>query len=335
MSTTRNAPSPADDPFGSLGLSPDQTALYTAMLRLHRTTLTELAEAVGRSAEDVLDALDGLVRLGAVNRRREELIARHPAATIGRLVAERLDRMARETRQIDEVLAAAGRLTHHYDAGLDWRSGRFSVEAVSGADELCESVIGLALQAPPAELVMAVPDRRTMARLADGYGAQWIQVTADGILSLRMVVALDAVSAPAMREVCARFSAAGAGLRALDAVPSWFFALGDGTAGLPAEWGVPPHEHSCNCFLVHAPVVVGALRALFDALWAQAAPISPRTNAQQVLRLAAHGLSDDAVARHLGVSVRTVRARFAEAMSELGAQSRFHAGVEAARRGWL
>ncbi|XVQ87221.1 helix-turn-helix domain-containing protein [Microbispora siamensis] len=334
MSTTRNAASEAD-PFESLGLSPDQAALYTAMLRLHRATLTELAEAVDRPAEDVLDALDGLVRLGAVNRRREEFLARHPAAAIGRLVAERLDRMARETRQIDEVLAAAGRLAHHYDAGRDWRSGRFSVEPVSGADELCESVIGLALQAPPAELVMAVPDRRTLARFADGYGGQWIQAAEDGILRPRMVVALDAVSAPAMREVCARFSAAGAGLRALDALPSWFFALGDGTAGLPAEWGVPLPEHSYNCYLVHAPVAVGALRALFEELWARAAPISPHTNALQVLRLAAHGLSDDAIARHLGVSVRTVRTRFAEAMSELGAQSRFHAGVEAARRGWL
>ncbi|MFC6678324.1 response regulator transcription factor [Nonomuraea ferruginea] len=55
----------------------------------------------------------------------------------------------------------------------------------------------------------------------------------------------------------------------------------------------------------------------------------------QVVRLAAQGLSDEAIARHLGVSVRTVRTRFAEAMTELGAQSRFQAGVEAARRGWL
>ena len=334
MSTTRNA-HPQTGPLEGLGLSPCQAALYTAMLRLHRATLTELAEVVGRPAEDVLDALDGLVRLGAVDRRREEFSVRHPAAAIGRLVAERLDRMARETRQIDEVLAAAGRLAHHYDAGRDWRSGRFSVEPMSGADELCESVIGLALQAPPAELVMAVPDRRTMARFADGYGGQWLQAAADGILRLRLVVALDALSSPAVREVCGRFSAVGAGLRALDAVPSWFFALGDGAAGLPAEWGVPLPEHSYNCYLVHAPVAVGALRALFEELWARAAPISPHNNVLQVLRLAAHGLSDDAVARHLGVSVRTVRARFAEAMSELGAQSRFQAGVEAARRGWL
>lgn len=334
MRTTRDAV-PQAGAFESLGLSPDQAALYTAVLRLHRATLAELAEAVDRPADDVIDALDALVRLGAVNRRQEEFLARHPAAAIGQLVAERLDRMARETRQIDEALAAAGRLAHHYDAGRDWRSGRFSVEPMSGADELCESVIGLALQAPPAELVMAVPDRRTMIRFAEGYCDQWIQAAADGILRVRMVVTLDAVSVPAVREVSARFSAAGAELRALDTVPSWFFALGDGAAGLPAEWGVPLPEHSYNCYLVHAPAAVGALRALFDELWFRAAPISPPSTVVQVLRLAAQGLSDDAIARHIGVSVRTVRARFAEALADLGAQSRFQAGVEAARRGWL
>ena len=55
----------------------------------------------------------------------------------------------------------------------------------------------------------------------------------------------------------------------------------------------------------------------------------------QVLRLAGQGVPDEMIARQLGVSVRTVRSRFADAMAELGAQSRFQAGVEASRRGWL
>ena len=37
----------------------------------------------------------------------------------------------------------------------------------------------------------------------------------------------------------------------------------------------------------------------------------------------------------LGLSLRTVRRRVADLMTELGADSRFQAGVEAARRGWL
>lgn len=330
MSTT-----PKADPFESLGLSPDEAALYTVVLRLHRATLAEIAEAADRPAGDVLVALDGLVRRGAVDRRQEQFLARHPAAAIGRLVADKLDRIARESRRIDEVLGTVERLTHQYDAGRDWRSGRYSVEPVSGADDLYESVIGLALQAPPAELVTAIPDRRTMDRFAERYSGQWIEAVGDGILRVRAVVPLAAVSVPSVREVCGRLAAAGAGLRTLDDVPSWFLTLGDGTAGLPAEWGVPLPEHAYNCYLVHSPVAVGVLRALFEELWARASPLFPHNGVRQVLRLAAQGLSDDAVARHLGVSVRTVRARFAEAMAELGAQSRFHAGAEAARRGWL
>lgn len=114
---------PADRHIRKPRALPGQAALYAAALRLHRATPAELAEAVDRPAGDVLDALDTLVRLGAVDRRREEVVARHPAAVIGRLVAERLDRMALESRRLDEMIAAAGRLARHYDTGRDWRGG--------------------------------------------------------------------------------------------------------------------------------------------------------------------------------------------------------------------
>lgn len=113
---------------------------------------------------------------------------------------------------------------------------------------------------------------------------------------------------------------------------------GTEVAGLPAYWGGNLPDHAYNFYLVRTSVVVGMLSSLFDELWARALPLpwSGRSDAMvQVLRLAAQGMCDDSIARQLGVSVRTVRARFAEAMTELGAQSRFHAGVEAARRGWL
>ncbi|MBP2704813.1 helix-turn-helix domain-containing protein [Microbispora sp. RL4-1S] len=332
MRTTRDA-----DTLESLGLTREQTSVYTTVLKLHRATPGEIAEVVERPADDVLDTLTRLVRLGAVEVQDGDYLARHPAAAIGRLVADRLDRLARESRQLDAALDAVGRLTHHYDAGRDHQSGQFSVEAVSDADELYESVVGLALQAPPADLVAAIPDRRTMGRFAERYTGAWIQAIEDGVLRSRTVVSVSALASPRVREGCDRLVAAGAGVRTLDNVPSWFFAVGDDAAGLPAAWGTPPPEHAYNCYLVRAPVAVAALRALFEELWTRATPVPSRTrgDARQVLRLAAQGLSDEAIARHLGVSVRTVRGRFAGAMSELGAQSRFHAGVEAARRGWL
>ncbi|MBZ5735679.1 LuxR C-terminal-related transcriptional regulator [Nocardioides sp. TRM66260-LWL] len=56
---------------------------------------------------------------------------------------------------------------------------------------------------------------------------------------------------------------------------------------------------------------------------------------QFILEQLAVGAQDDQIARLLGVSLRTVRRRVADVMAELGAESRFQAGVEAVRRGWL
>jgi len=54
-----------------------------------------------------------------------------------------------------------------------------------------------------------------------------------------------------------------------------------------------------------------------------------------VLRLLAEGLTDDAVAHRIGVSVRTVRNDVAFAMAGMDARSRFQAGVRAAQLGLL
>ena len=47
------------------------------------------------------------------------------------------------------------------------------------------------------------------------------------------------------------------------------------------------------------------------------------------------GLTDDTVARRMGVSVRTVRRIMADIMRRLDATSRFEAGVKVVHRGWL
>jgi len=59
------------------------------------------------------------------------------------------------------------------------------------------------------------------------------------------------------------------------------------------------------------------------------------TDQRLLLGQLAGGAKDEQIARALGLSVRTVRRRVAELLEELGADSRFQAGVEAVRRGWI
>ena len=54
-----------------------------------------------------------------------------------------------------------------------------------------------------------------------------------------------------------------------------------------------------------------------------------------ILTLLAAGASDATIARQSGISQRTVERRVRALMDQLGAGTRFQAGVQAARRGWL
>lgn len=55
----------------------------------------------------------------------------------------------------------------------------------------------------------------------------------------------------------------------------------------------------------------------------------------EVLRLAAHGLSNKEIGRRLGISARTVQGHLANIYGKLGVNSRTAAVVEGQRRGWI
>lgn len=59
------------------------------------------------------------------------------------------------------------------------------------------------------------------------------------------------------------------------------------------------------------------------------------TRDRRILALMAGGATDDAIARHLGLGRRTVARRVSAILDRLGATTRFQAGVQAARCGWL
>ena len=89
--------------------------------------------------------------------------------------------------------------------------------------------------------------------------------------------------------------------------------------------------------LVTDRAVVGLLCALFERIWADAGRLSDGLTDQQsaTLRLLANGYTDEAIAKRLGVSARTVRRMVTGLMTRLGARGRFQAGARAVQAGWL
>ncbi|RJL23600.1 helix-turn-helix transcriptional regulator [Bailinhaonella thermotolerans] len=320
-------------------LSPDQMAAYVASLRLHNATTEELADSLDVSIDRASRALSELLSLGMVDEKSGTYVARHPAGAFSRLVADKFDRIVHESREIDRILGSIEDLTRSYDAGRQYRTREFPVEVVQGSQELFDRVGEIACHGPLG-VDFAVPDQRTLIDYVEDEAllGRWLDAVREGGLRLRALVAVESLRVPDIVRMLGRVIEAGAQIRTLPRLPGWFGVYGPGAATLPVEWGTTFAEQGYSCYLVRSPVVVGACRDLFEELWNRATPIpggGEDNGARMVLRLAAQGISDEMIARHLRVSVRTVRSRFADAMAELGAQTRFQAGVEAARRGWL
>jgi hypothetical protein len=103
--------------------------------------------------------------------------------------------------------------------------------------------------------------------------------------------------------------------------------------------------------VVHNPVLVDALSALFEMSWDRALPLhvndgraelagasseaAPSEDDRHLLVLLVGGLTDQEIAAQLGVSDRTVRRGVRAMMGRLDAATRFQAGYQAVLRGWI
>lgn len=103
-----------------------------------------------------------------------------------------------------------------------------------------------------------------------------------------------------------------------------------------------------GALLIRSAVLIAALTQYYDQLWSAATPVvlpgavrsRPDSNQlgateREVLSLLVHGLKDEAIARHLGLSVRTVRRHISTVMDFVDAPTRFAAGAAAQRLGLL
>lgn len=106
-----------------------------------------------------------------------------------------------------------------------------------------------------------------------------------------------------------------------------------------------PTERLADGIVVHPSDLLDTLTGVFEAFWRLAVPVSASTSPSRVdkestetkrlLTNLAAGLTDQAIARDLDVSERTVRRRISQLQELLGAQTRFQLGVQASRHGWL
>lgn len=306
-------------------------ALYRAVRGDHGFTVEASAHAHQTTPEDYLARIDELVRIGVVRVVDDVVHVGPPRQALGLLLeaqadavvetARRLARLSTEFRHLDDSPVSAPGDSTHLDADV--------VQGPVPVDVLLDW-----MREGTGELMFLRPDQwRLPTEPAIASGFKYALEQGRRARGLYPVRALHQA-----RSTLTDRAAAGEEIRLLPEVPSRLAIVGDSRALLPPYPGVT-NERS---LVIREPGLVAHLKLYFEELWDQAVALpvfetqDVRGDARRLLLAElAEGARDEQIARTLGIGLRTVRRRIASLMIELGAETRFQAGVEAVRRGWL
>lgn len=320
--------------LGVLGFSAQQEALYRLLLRNSGAGVPDLAALAGLTVDELREQVALLAGAGVVDVLDDVVTARPPAEAIARLVSEEARRVRLRTDQLEAVRSLLPALSAEHVAATAPKSEGAVVERVHGGDVL--QLLRNMAASSAGDLLWLRPDQW---KLSTAHGVDdWVrEEVASGRRSRGIYPARVLEESP---ETIRRRAEAGEHVRILAEVPCRLAITGTAAALMSEDFGMPTERR----LVIRQSGLVEALTLMFEGLWEKAMSVpgldaqpDPEGASDQRLLLLemAGGAKDEQIARALGMSVRTVRRRVADLMDELGADSRFQAGVEAVRRGWI
>lgn len=305
--------------------------VYSTMLRRVRWQIGDLAAALGLAESELRQVLVRLEADRLVVRSADDarcLRAVEPALALPSLAASRLKGGTRKSE-----LPAAGAM-EAFIAAHERVIDRFGErEPLHGVDELTSAAERTITRAR-FEVLFAV---RQYVPDSFEFSRQLVEYLLRRGVRVRAVWSAGFTRLPPVQQH-------GAWLKVRDIRPRVMPSVSARVAVVDGSVALAVDDTGCG-HLEHRSEVVGALHAGAQRQWAtggelrDSLPVAPNGMSQQryeqVLRMLADGLTDEAVARRLGVSVRTVRNDVASTMSALQADSRFQAGARAAQLGLI
>jgi DNA-binding NarL/FixJ family response regulator len=321
-----------------LGLDDSTVAVYRALLSAD-ARLAEISVTTGLPESVVGTALGTLAKLSlAVAPASTFDVWRpvRPELAFAALAHKYEAELASRTHHLAAVRAAAAAATVIWSARLQHTGGSFELldemqDALAEAGRLAERATKEYLQAIPAGQALIAPAHSDLSIL---------ESPVERGASVRLLFHDTVRSGGSALVYARRAVAAGAAVRTASISPLALVICDGEVALVPAAT-----ERPQAAFRIGEPAIVAVLHAVFDNSWDTATPLDVPLSAdgrtglapgeQALLRLMAAGLTDEAAAKRLGVSLRTVRRQIQALMTRLQATSRFQAGHNAAQRGWL
>jgi len=311
--------------------------IYTALIALPRASLETVAAAVHLPEPAVLRVLTELKTEGLaapVEDGEGDLWEAEPPDSV---VAAQLDA---EQRRLDEARETNRLLTQLY-----WTARRGAAQYPG-----LEVITDRHLIARQHDVILGLAKRevRSLSRppfvyLSEGDALQrdierQQRMMASGV-SIRTIYYQQYVEDPVVYEIVQAYIAHGEDARVLADVPMKMLVADEVRAMLPLD---PLNLTDGATLIVHPSGLLSALVSIFETLWRISAPTS-RPDAggsltalqNQILTMLAAGATDEMIARHLGMSKRSVQRHCSAMFEQIGASTRFQAGALAAYSGLL
>ncbi|MCX5096998.1 LuxR C-terminal-related transcriptional regulator [Streptomyces sp. NBC_00365] len=333
----------SDGPWAGIGLDALSGRVLEYLVGHAPAGSLTVAAAVGASREEVetaLRSLEDALLVIPIAGRPPRWKADPPRSSLGSLLARRRAELAQAELYMEQ-------LHEIYDFAARPQAPHL-VEVLEDTEEVTARYAHLLKASTQEVLHLAKPPYVTGPAGASSHGDAAQPEFREGI-RLRSVYDTEGFTDTVSLETALRGSARGGEFRLSSRLPVKL-VLFDRTAAL-----LPLHDDrpSAGSIEVRSPALIDALAALFEAIWKHAVPVSlesrqdwpaPRQTrettriderTQAILDLMATGMKDDAIARVLNISRRTVQKHVSEAGSALGARTRFQIALRAAERGWL
>lgn len=319
--------------LSTFGIAEDAERLYRSVLRQDRMSVRWHAEDLGWTEARLRAAMLPLIRLRLVRQDIDgNLVAPHPRAALSRLVERETARLELRQRELEDVAAAVG------DFSADHLAGRIDTLDTGALDPVPDDL----LTATAAEMLRTTTGPLRVFHVVPGTGPGVEAEVERGIRralqsgrELRAVYPTSVLDVPEQLAWLRRWGGLGERQRVAEHLPVEFAVFGDEAVLAAPRWGTP----GGTAVLSRMPLLISVFTALFDDTWAGGHPVPDDGPEQDVetrlLTLLGTGYKDEAIARYLGIGVRTVRRRIAELMEELGVHTRFQLGAVAERRGLL
>jgi DNA-binding CsgD family transcriptional regulator len=316
-------------------------ALYRAILIAPGTTLNAVAAAMATTSDELDKSIARLAEMGLLRQsERETLTAVSPMlaeATV--LGAEDLELGARRA-SVEQRRDAIRRLVPDWNSVRSTAGTESPVDVISDQSAIANVLMHYADRCEH-ELLSVAPGRLPSTRI-DGRTRVANVYSARRGIKTRALYQHTALRDRATRAYLNELASNGARIRFAPSLPGRSLVV-DRTAALLPIPTEDPGRHGLA--VVREPNVIAWVVATFEQLWAEAAPLEEVINKQPqdeteldqtraaILRLMAEGEKNEAISRRLSISVRTCRRHIADYMAQVGASSRFQAGVIAARAG--